>query len=131
MLKSNIAACHIKLEEWSEAAESASNALSRLDKLMPPKKAPDATDERTEKVQTAEAPGDARVVELEDDDDAAEQALQILQQDDETKARIRAEDLGWRAPAKFRFEPGDKLRSVARLCVRSSRAPECGDLPAL
>ena len=33
LLKSNVAACHLKLEEWKEVAKSATEALSRLDKL--------------------------------------------------------------------------------------------------
>ena len=33
VLKSNIAACYLKLEEWKEAVKSASEAISGLDKL--------------------------------------------------------------------------------------------------
>ena len=36
VLRSNISACHIKLEEWKEAVESATKALDALDRLDPP-----------------------------------------------------------------------------------------------
>jgi tetratricopeptide (TPR) repeat protein len=36
VLRSNIAACHLKLAEWKEAVEFATNALEGLDRLDPP-----------------------------------------------------------------------------------------------
>ncbi|KAF2993598.1 hypothetical protein E8E13_001255 [Curvularia kusanoi] len=36
VLRSNISACHLKLEEWKEAVESATKALDALDRLDPP-----------------------------------------------------------------------------------------------
>ncbi|KAF2866698.1 hypothetical protein BDV95DRAFT_583602 [Massariosphaeria phaeospora] len=36
VLRSNISACHLKLQEWKEAVESASQALESLDRLDPP-----------------------------------------------------------------------------------------------
>jgi tetratricopeptide (TPR) repeat protein len=36
VLRSNIAACHLKLEEWKEAVESATKALDALDRIDPP-----------------------------------------------------------------------------------------------
>lgn len=36
VLRSNISACHIKLEEWKEAVESATKALDALDRIDPP-----------------------------------------------------------------------------------------------
>ena len=36
VLRSNIAACHLKLEEWKEAVESATKALDALDRVDPP-----------------------------------------------------------------------------------------------
>ncbi|OAL50800.1 tetratricopeptide repeat protein-like protein 1 [Pyrenochaeta sp. DS3sAY3a] len=36
VLRSNIAACHLKLSEWKEAVESATRALESLDRLDPP-----------------------------------------------------------------------------------------------
>lgn len=36
ILRSNISACHIKLEEWKQAVESATKALDALDRIDPP-----------------------------------------------------------------------------------------------
>ena len=36
VLRSNISACHIKLEEWKQAIESATKALDALDRIDPP-----------------------------------------------------------------------------------------------
>jgi tetratricopeptide (TPR) repeat protein len=36
VLRSNIAACHLKLEEWKQAVESATKALEALDRIDPP-----------------------------------------------------------------------------------------------
>lgn len=36
VLRSNIAACHLKLEEWKKAVESATKAIEALDRLDPP-----------------------------------------------------------------------------------------------
>jgi tetratricopeptide (TPR) repeat protein len=36
VLRSNIAACHLKLEEWKQAVESATQALESLDRIDPP-----------------------------------------------------------------------------------------------
>ena len=36
ILRSNIAACHLKLEEWKQAVQSATQALEALDRLDPP-----------------------------------------------------------------------------------------------
>lgn len=36
VLRSNIAACHLKLEEWKQAVESATQALESLDSIDPP-----------------------------------------------------------------------------------------------
>jgi tetratricopeptide (TPR) repeat protein len=49
VLRSNIAACHLKLEEWKQAVESATQALEALDRLdpPPPKEAGDKTDNTT------------------------------------------------------------------------------------
>ena len=58
VLRSNIAACHLKLEEWKEAVENASKALEGLDKV-----------EREEKERNAEADKTAKQI---DDDDVVE-----------------------------------------------------------
>jgi tetratricopeptide (TPR) repeat protein len=42
VLRSNIAACHLKLTEWKQAVESATKALDALDRLDPPPTKPSA-----------------------------------------------------------------------------------------
>ncbi|KAK3204041.1 hypothetical protein GRF29_106g1442960 [Pseudopithomyces chartarum] len=41
VLRSNIAACHLKLEEWKQAVESATQALDALNTIDPPASAPE------------------------------------------------------------------------------------------
>ncbi|KAK3306476.1 uncharacterized protein B0T15DRAFT_527309 [Chaetomium strumarium] len=107
VLRSNIAACHLKLEEWKEAVSSATSALDGLDRL-----------ERQEKEQAAAKAEEARVAEAEiegeivsagaanagpalstdpDDDDAIESSRRKRQED---IARIRAKALMRRARAR-------------------------------
>jgi tetratricopeptide (TPR) repeat protein len=95
VLKSNISACHLKLDEWKQAVESANAALEALDRIDPPP---------PPKKETAPAPDNNDVVELaegEDEDDAA--ALEKLTLSDARKAdisRIRAKALMRRARAR-------------------------------
>jgi tetratricopeptide (TPR) repeat protein len=110
VLKSNISACHLKLEEWKQAVDAANTALEALDKIDPPPSPPS----KKEKEKTKEGDGQAShldsddvVVELaggggdDDDDDSA--ALAKLVADDTRKAdisRIRAKALMRRARAR-------------------------------
>ena len=70
VLKSNVAACHIKLEEWDEAAAAATAAISGLDRLVPEWKT--AREKREDKSDGAEGQergeDDARVKEVADDE---------------------------------------------------------------
>ncbi|KAF2152516.1 hypothetical protein K461DRAFT_148094 [Myriangium duriaei CBS 260.36] len=89
VLRSNIAACHLKLGEWQEAVTSATAAVDGLERLDPvPKKKPAETDgegkkedgirlERKEKVD---------VEEVDDDTDAA---IQRLKDSGHTLAQVR------------------------------------------
>lgn len=92
MLKSNIAACHLKLEDWKLAVETATAALDALDRLFPRK---------AEKEDRGEDNGG--VVEIEGDDEATEQELARLQNSDQRRDdihRIRAKALMRRAKAR-------------------------------
>jgi len=51
VLQSNIAACHLKLEEWREAIESADRALEHLDRENPPPKPKKSKTKKDEKVK--------------------------------------------------------------------------------
>ena len=89
MLHSNIAACHLKLEQWKEAIASATKALDGLEREK-------ATLSRGTE-GTAE--GEGGVVEIEGD---VEERLADLQMNDERKAKLeglRAKSLLRRAKA--------------------------------
>jgi tetratricopeptide (TPR) repeat protein len=104
VLKSNIAACHIKLAEWKEAAEAASKAIEGLERVMPSKKKSTAThngkaDGETTPSMTGPASAnsidttpdpDAPVVELPDDDDDGAKALAALQLSAERRSQVRS-----------------------------------------
>ena len=101
VLKSNIAACHLKLEEWKEAVQAATAALESLDRLQPTKKIPKG------KEYTAEDEKAGVVVEIEADDEDVEKELAELRLSDERKEdirRMRAKALMRRA--KGRIEQG-------------------------
>jgi hypothetical protein len=102
VLKSNISACHLKLEEWKEAMSNATAALEGLDKLEKQEK---------EKVEQAEggaggqSSGDAQQGAGEEEDDGVEEVIVSLgaakagpalaNEDDsaETARRKRADDV--------------------------------------
>lgn len=94
VLKSNIAACHLKLEDWKAAIESATAALDALHRLLPKKK------ERKE--DEAEKDG-AAVVEIEGEGAEADEELKKLEVSDQRRddiLRIRSKALMRRAKAK-------------------------------
>ena len=94
MLKSNISACHLKLEDWKAAIESASAALDALDRLEPSKCDEERHDDNVE--------GHA-VVEIEAEGPEAEKALADLAMSDQRREdirRIRSKALMRRARAK-------------------------------
>lgn len=94
MLKSNIAACHIKLDDWKAAVESATAALDALDRLLPKKNvSKDAEKEE----------GGGEVVEIQGEGEDAEQELKNLEMSDQRRddiIRIRSKALMRRAKAK-------------------------------
>ena len=104
VLKSNIAACHLKLTDWKAAVESATAALDALDRL--------ATKES--KTQDGDD-GVASVVEIEGDDAAAEKQLGRLRKSDERQndvQRIRSKALMRRAKAKFELGGWGNLQAA-------------------
>lgn len=124
VLQSNIAACHIKLEEWKEATESAGKAIDCLERIDPLPK-PAKKDERDEGerntgagagmrgkprlVEKKQAPSSSGVVE-EIDDETAEK-IEALAKSGKTRdqvqkirvkaflrrAKARSETGGWAA----------------------------------
>ena len=94
VLKSNIAACHLKLEDWKAAIESATAALDALDRLLPRKK----------EKKDDEAGKAGEVVEIEGEDAEAEaeelKKLEMSEQRRDDILRIRCKALMRRAKAK-------------------------------
>ncbi|KAI4134901.1 MAG: hypothetical protein LQ347_001137 [Umbilicaria vellea] len=91
VLRSNIAACHLKLEDWKAATDAASASLDALDRLQPEKSVEKLGD------------GDGEVVEIAGEGDEAEKELETLKINDERKTdiqRIRAKALMRRAKAR-------------------------------
>lgn len=70
VLRSNIAACQLKLEEWKNAVDSATQALEALDRVDPPAKKPD--DEK------GESGANGKVVDVDEVDDATELRIEAL-----------------------------------------------------
>lgn len=106
MLRSNIAACHLKLLDWKAGVEAATSALDALARLEPPP----ATDQKT-----AEEKGNA-VVEISGSDALAEaEQLERLQLDDKRKEdvrRIRAKALMRRGKARSELGGWGELQAA-------------------
>ncbi|KAE8356355.1 hypothetical protein BDV28DRAFT_110185 [Aspergillus coremiiformis] len=100
VLRSNMAACYLKLEDWKASVDSATACLDCLEKVLP-STTEDSDSPKEKKQESREA--DA-VVEISGDDEEAEQEeLKRLQKIDERKQdvmRIRAKALMRRARAK-------------------------------
>ncbi|KAL8664947.1 MAG: hypothetical protein Q9202_002656 [Teloschistes flavicans] len=118
VLKSNVAACHLKLADWKAAVDEATKSLEALDRLDPPPAPPSPPSSSTKKDERAAVDGvkgkegdddDGGVVELADDDGDEGEALEKLREDDRRKddvrririkalmrrARARTEQAGW------------------------------------
>lgn len=104
VLHSNITACHLKLEAWKSAVDSATVSIERLEKLIP--STPQDKGEGAKGKQTTQSDGKGTddVVEISGDDEDVELAeLQRLKEQDELRARVlrlRAKILMRRAKAK-------------------------------
>lgn len=118
MLKSNIAACHLKLEDWKSAVDSATAAIESLERLLPKK--------TVEKVGDAEETGgDDGVVEIEGDGEEAEKELASLKLSDQRKddiLRIQAKALMRRAKAKTELGGWGNLQGAEEGTIDSSHA---------
>ncbi|KAL8984160.1 MAG: hypothetical protein Q9205_001802 [Flavoplaca limonia] len=125
VLKSNIAACHLKLSDWKAAIDEATKSLEALDRLESPSPASKDVDDKREgsggarssdpnnrndldghlhKPTAAEATkDDGGIVELADDEVDESEALEKIEKDDRRKddiRRIRAKALMRRAKAR-------------------------------
>ncbi|KOC09259.1 tetratricopeptide repeat protein [Aspergillus flavus AF70] len=112
VLRSNMAACYLKLEDWKASVDSATACLDCLEKVVP--SATERTDAPQEKQQ--ESGSTDSVVEITCDDEEAEQEeLKRLQKVDERKndvMRIRAKALMRRARAKSQLSGWGNLQGA-------------------
>lgn len=105
VLKSNIAACHLKLSDWKAAIDEATKSLEALDRLEGPPPGKEAGKD-AEAVNGAAGNKDADddgVVEIADEDEDEAKALEKIQLDDRRKddiKRIRAKALMRRGRAR-------------------------------
>lgn len=99
MLKSNIAACHLRLEDWKTAISAATQSLEALDRLDPPKpveKVPDVeeVDDETEaKINEAQKTSSSTKIEGRTKEDIQRMRAKALMR----RARARTEQGGWAA----------------------------------
>lgn len=105
VLRSNIAATYLKLEDWKSAVDSATMSIERLDKIIPPsEEKKDQGDSKEPLPSGNNTQSDDAVVELSgEDDEAEEKELMRLKEQDEQRTnvlRIRAKALMRRAKAK-------------------------------
>ncbi|KAI5363330.1 putative tetratricopeptide-like helical domain superfamily [Septoria linicola] len=86
VLRSNVAACHLKLEEWKEAVESAEKGINNLENLEPLPSLPKPKDPRKEgekEVEEAENDG------VEEVSDAVAERIENLQKSGRTLDQVR------------------------------------------
>ncbi|OXV09186.1 hypothetical protein Egran_03051 [Elaphomyces granulatus] len=100
VLRSNIAACYLKLEDWKTVMDTATACIESLNRCLPASTRPDAVGARGDGQTDAQV----AVVELSGQDEEAEQKeLECLEQDDKRKEdirRIRTKALMKRARAR-------------------------------
>jgi tetratricopeptide (TPR) repeat protein len=140
VLRSNMAACYNKLEDWKASVDSATACLDCLERVIP---SDDKVDSKEKKQDSGSAES---VVEISGDDEEAEQEeLKRLQKIDEKKnnvLRIRAKALMRRARAKSQLGGWGNLQGAEEdyklLAAMDNLPPDdkrvvqkaLGDLPA-
>ncbi|OQE22778.1 hypothetical protein PENFLA_c012G00009 [Penicillium flavigenum] len=116
IIHSNIAACHLKLEDWKAAVDSATVSIERLSKIIPPTPQEKGDESKGKQIQESKEHTDA-VVELSGDDEEAElKELQRLQEQDEQRSkvmRLRGKVLMRRAKAKTEIGGWGSLQGAA------------------
>lgn len=86
VLRSNVAACHLKLQEWKEAVESAEKGITNLENLEPLPTLPKPKDPRKEgKDAVEEANGDS----IEEVSEEVEERIANLQKSGRTLDEVR------------------------------------------
>ncbi|PGH03497.1 hypothetical protein GX51_04072 [Blastomyces parvus] len=115
VLRSNISACHLKLEDWKAAVEAATASIDRLDKALPPQPRKESasgegagdgtsTNAKTSASASADSTDVVELLDGDGDEESEEAQLKKLQEEDRRKEdiqRIRAKALMRRARAKM------------------------------
>lgn len=104
VLKSNIAACHLKLLDWKAAVDTATAALDALDRVV-----------QKESIALGGDKSDTSVVEINGDGAAAEEQMEKLKTGDKRRSdvqRIRTKALMRRAKAKFELRGWGNLQGA-------------------
>lgn len=112
VLRSNMAACYLKLEDWKASVDSATACLDCLENIVPST----AEDSESPKEKKPESGSTDAVVEITGEDEEAElEELNRLQKLDERKKdvmRIRAKALMRRARAKSQLNGWGNLQAA-------------------
>jgi len=110
VLKSNIAACHVKLEDWKAAVESATAGVECLDRVEGKEKKGKEKEPASDKGGTANDASSEKdtgnndvIVELDEDEDETQQlhVLQLLDKRKEEVGKLRTKILLRRAKANM------------------------------
>lgn len=99
VLRSNIAACHLKLAEWKQAVESATKALDALDRLDPPP-IPENKDPRLENGTEDRSNGGGVINEIDDSTEILLDALTRTNHSINDVHKLRTKALLRRAKAR-------------------------------
>ncbi|KAL8800588.1 MAG: hypothetical protein Q9200_007197 [Gallowayella weberi] len=133
VLKSNIAACHLKLSDWKAAIDEATKSIEALDRLKavaPSDKSSDVVEDADGAKNATEPKNDGGVVELPDDGEDEASAIEKIEKDDRRKKdikRIRAKALMRRARA--RSEQGGWSNLQGALEDYNTLLPQSSSLP--
>ena len=117
VIHSNIAACHLKLEAWKSAVDSATVSIDRLEKIVPSTSQDKGDEAKGNEATKSDGKDTDDVVEISGDDEAAElEELQRLKEQDELRGkvlRLRAKVLMRRAKAKSQIGGWGSLQGAA------------------
>jgi tetratricopeptide (TPR) repeat protein len=114
VLKSNISACHVKLGEWKDAVEAATQSLDSLERLdpVPVKKAEARGEGEKGKLEESEATESAVVEEVDDQTAERYEALQRSGRSVDDVRKIRIKALLRRAKARSELESWANLQGA-------------------
>ncbi|CAG8087689.1 unnamed protein product [Penicillium salamii] len=117
VLHSNVAACHLKLEAWKSAVDSATVSIERLEKIIPSTPLNKSNDTKGSEATKQDKKDSDDVVEISGDDEDAElEHLKRLEEQDELRnkvLRLRAKVLMRRAKAKVQIGGWGSLQGAA------------------